>query len=129
MSLLDDLRQVAVSPSELPNNHEALTTLGALLKVLDSAGLKVAEDLIPAPIEQDLTPVAQAAAPEIEKLVAAELARLGIGTTTTPATPAPTPTPVVETPAPVTPAPSFLTPPIETLATEVPAAPPIEGAS
>lgn len=122
MSLLTDLRKVAVSPSELPLHTELLNTVGALLKVLEHAGIQVADELIPAPVQAALAPAATAleALPpvhaELQK-VTEELSKLKAALGLSEDTAAPT------GPAPAAPAADTST------EDAAPAAPPIEGAS
>jgi hypothetical protein len=59
MSLVDDITRLAktLSPSEIPSSVDTQHVVGAIIKVLDSEGVKVADELFPA--------VADAVAPEV----------------------------------------------------------------
>lgn len=48
MSLLEDIRQVAgaIAPGEAPEHGEIASFVGALIKTLDDAGVKVGDELL-----------------------------------------------------------------------------------
>lgn len=117
MSLLTDIESVAqtLSPDELPNHTDVLKVLGATVKVLEASGVKVAEDLLPKPVESVVAPIAEAAAPAVEqqvdKALSPYIARFEAALKNLEGDPAPAAT----APEPVT--------------SVAPVAPPIEGAS
>lgn len=53
----------ALGPSEIPNASDVPSIVGALVKVLENTGVKVAEELLPKPVEEALAPAAEALAP------------------------------------------------------------------
>lgn len=74
MSLLEDLRQVTLSGDQVPAPAEVQSLLGSVIKALEAAGIKVAESLLPAPVDQALAPLAAGAAP-VEATVADDAAK------------------------------------------------------
>jgi predicted RecB family endonuclease len=120
VSLIEDIRKLGqvLPPADLPNSSEVQHFVGAIVKVLEHAGVKVADDLFPeaAPVVEAVAPAAAAAAgAEIDSLL--ERLRTAVATVEgqTPAPAASSPLAPPEPIAPATPA--------------GPVAPPVEGAS
>jgi hypothetical protein len=81
-SLLEDLRTVGVhlETSELPTGSEIANVVGGLLKTLEHAGVTVAEELLPKPVDDVVEPIVAAVEPalaaEQDKVIAALQAKI-----------------------------------------------------